>query len=137
MLSLDQISFYPIKHKGKEGAEPLEKTERERVAWTYCYLFDRQIAIRTGQPFLPSPSCFSACTDVLRHVCLGKAFWSRGPGLMFSGSSGDYFPSMRPVPGVQDDFASLLQAYADITQILQNAHDVLVSDDCTRLAFLY
>lgn len=45
---------------------------------------------------------------------------------MFSGSSADYFPSMRPVPGVQDDFASLLQAYADITQILQNAHDVLV-----------
>lgn len=50
MLSLDQISFYPIKNKGKENAEPLEKTERERVAWTYCYLFDRQIAIRTGKP---------------------------------------------------------------------------------------
>lgn len=59
---------------------------------------------------------------------LGKAFWSRGPGLMFSGSSAEYFPSMRPVPGIQDDFASLLQAYAEITQILQNAHDVLVSD---------
>lgn len=49
MLSLDQISFYPIKSKGKENNEPLEKTERERVAWTYCYLFDRQIAIRTGK----------------------------------------------------------------------------------------
>jgi hypothetical protein len=49
MLSLDQISFYPIKNKGRENAEPLEKTERERVAWTYCYLFDRQIAIRTGE----------------------------------------------------------------------------------------
>lgn len=47
---------------------------------------------------------------------------------MFSGSSAEYFPSMRPVPGVQDDFASLLQAYAEITQILQNAHDVLVRD---------
>lgn len=49
MLALDQISFYPIKNKGKENAESLEKTERERVAWTYCYLFDRQIAIRTGE----------------------------------------------------------------------------------------
>jgi hypothetical protein len=50
MLSLDQISFYPIKNKGKDSTEPLEKTERERIAWTYCYLFDRQIAIRTGKP---------------------------------------------------------------------------------------
>lgn len=79
MLSLDQISFYPIKNKGKEGAEPLEKTERERVAWTYCYLFDRQIAIRTGEdarPYVYDCTCSQALTNVRRQGLLVTRSWS-------------------------------------------------------------
>ncbi|KAJ9109091.1 hypothetical protein QFC21_000419 [Naganishia friedmannii] len=37
---------------------------RATIAWTYCYIFDRQISIRTG-----------------------RAFWSRGPALCFRGYS--------------------------------------------------
>lgn len=33
---------------------------------------------------------------------------------------------MRVIPGVQDDFAGLIQAFVEITQIMSNAHDILV-----------
>ena len=35
------------------------------------------------------------------------------------------FPLMRPIAGVQDDYASLLQAYIELTQIMTAAHDIL------------
>lgn len=34
---------------------------------------------------------------------------------------------MLPIEGKQDDFASLILAYTELTQILQHAHDMLVS----------
>lgn len=75
----------------EDAVEAAETLDRERVAWTYCYLFDRQGAIRTG-----------------------KAFWSRGPGLCFTTGPqtrpADTFPSMRYIEGVQDNYASSLQA---------------------------
>ncbi|KAG8923873.1 hypothetical protein FRC02_010838 [Tulasnella sp. 418] len=111
MLGLDQKTFVIPKpvNVGEPIPEELEVLHRERLAWTYCYLFDRQISIRTG-----------------------KAFWSRGPGLCFPSnttdsiqSSYDNFPLLRPIPGVQDDFASLVQAYVELTQAIGNAHDIL------------
>lgn len=34
---------------------------------------------------------------------------------------------MRPIAGVQDDWASVIQAYVEITQTMTSAHDILVS----------
>ena len=110
MLALDQTTLVPNIPKAPDTAEgraTMEKLDRDRTAWTYCYIFDRQISIRTG-----------------------KAFWSRGPGLCFTGSSAESFPSMTPVPGMQDDFASLILAYVEITQTMTNAHDILASSAC-------
>lgn len=72
---------------------------------------------------------------------LGKAFWSRGPNVCFQGFSASgqtgpaagpgNFPLFReigPSPGselVQDDLASLVQTYLELTQLMSNAHDVL------------
>ncbi|ORX40516.1 hypothetical protein BD324DRAFT_574415 [Kockovaella imperatae] len=87
--------------------------ERARLAWTYCYLFDRHISLR-----------------------LGKAFWSRGPAVCFQGysssnqtgpaASGGNFPFFRPADsGEQDDLAGLIQAYVELTQMMSSAHDIL------------
>lgn len=71
---------------------------------------------------------------------LGKAFWSRGPNICFQGFSSSAqtgpaaapgnFPYLREVkPGEgdypQDDFASLIQAYIELTQMMSSAHDTL------------
>ncbi|BEI94648.1 uncharacterized protein CcaverHIS019_0702290 [Cutaneotrichosporon cavernicola] len=93
--------------------------ERARLVWTYCYLFDRHVSLR-----------------------LGKAFWSRGPNVCFQGFSASSqtgpaaapgnFPFLReatPSPGsdapTQEDFASLVQTYLELTQLMSNAHDIL------------
>ncbi|CED83259.1 Zn(2)-C6 fungal-type DNA-binding domain [Phaffia rhodozyma] len=77
--------------------------ERDRLAWTYCYIFDRHISLR-----------------------IGKAFWSRGPGLCFTENIASInFPSLRPIPSEQDDFASVVQALVELTQTMTAAHDVL------------
>lgn len=74
---------------------------------------------------------------------LGKAFWSRGPNVCFQGFSASAqtgpaaapgnFPFLRAIdPGrggdpalMQDDLASLVQTYLELTQLMSNAHDVL------------
>ncbi|KAF8896935.1 hypothetical protein CPB85DRAFT_1328559 [Mucidula mucida] len=109
MMGLDQKTFISVPSTPTESVIDSDNhLNRERLAWTYCYMFDRQISIR-----------------------IGKAFWSRGPGLCFH-SPGDKepsaytnFPSLRPVPGLQDDYASVVQAYVDLTQTMTNAHDIL------------
>jgi hypothetical protein len=110
--------------------------ERARLVWTWCYLYDRTIGLRTG-----------------------LAFWSRGPSICFSGYShisqtGETaarvnFPSMlSPTPaefydepsegtGAGADSASLIQALMELTQIMTNAHDTLYpnksrTDDLVR-----
>lgn len=37
------------------------------------------------------------------------------------------FPTMRAVPGMQDDFSGLILALMELTQMLSSAHDILVS----------
>ncbi|KIY72965.1 hypothetical protein CYLTODRAFT_417473 [Cylindrobasidium torrendii FP15055 ss-10] len=107
MMGLDQKTFITSSTPGSVTTED-NQLNRERLAWTYCYLFDRQISIR-----------------------IGKAFWSRGPGLCFHAQNDNEpaahtnFPSLKPVAGLQDDYASVVQAYTDLTQILTNAHDIL------------
>lgn len=111
------------------------ETQRDRLAWTFCYTHDRHASIRVG-----------------------KAFWSRGPGLCFqnpdvneSYDSRVNFPSLVPESGSGDpmsktldtsitenswpgldwnrvkneDYALLVQAYAELAQILTNIHDTL------------
>ncbi|KAK4702747.1 hypothetical protein P7C70_g3474, partial [Phenoliferia sp. Uapishka_3] len=55
-----------------------------------------------------------------------------GPGLCFTGGAGGVhptaaknFPSLRFIPDVQDDFASLLQAYVELTQMMTASSDIL------------
>ncbi|TKA80485.1 hypothetical protein B0A55_02318 [Friedmanniomyces simplex] len=74
---------------------------RKRLAWSACYMSDRQISVR-----------------------IGKAFWSRGPGPMTALRAQD-FPSLQPRPNRHDDFAAIFQANLELTQLFSNAHDVL------------
>jgi hypothetical protein len=125
-LGLDQKTLLPPSEVYDE------RTSRERLAWTYCYIFDRQVSIR-----------------------LGKAFWSRGPGPCFQNppeiemniylESHNNFPSLtygESGPHLNHDIdhpalstprtalsysnnSSLVQAYFELTQILTNVHDTL------------
>ncbi|CAK9782420.1 unnamed protein product [Cutaneotrichosporon oleaginosum] len=119
------------------GIDKVDRTydvERARLVWTYCYLFDRHVSLR-----------------------LGKAFWSRGPNVCFQGFSASSqtgpaaapgnFPFLReitPSPGAptdapsQEDFASLVQTYLELTQLMSNAHDILYPNAArTRSLVIY
>lgn len=68
---------------------------------------------------------------------LGQSFWSRGPSLSAQFTAED-FPSLRPVPGIRDeDYASVLQANIELTQILHNAHAILYSSTQKTLTMVY
>lgn len=118
-LGLDQLAL-------EDGARNAD-LERARGVWTWCYLYDRTLGLRTG-----------------------LAFWSRGPTICFQGYSdivqtGEAaakvnFPYMMqhdthtpntnvPSPALYDsnDSASMMQATLELTQIMTNAHDILFS----------
>lgn len=68
---------------------------------------------------------------------LGQSFWSRGPSLSSHFTAAD-FPSLKSVPGIQDeDYASVLQANIELTQILHNAHAILYSSTQKTLTMFY
>lgn len=69
---------------------------------------------------------------------LGKGFWSRGPAICFQGFSSSAqtgpatasanFPFMREIRDgdyPQEDYAALIQAYLELTQMMSSAHDTL------------
>lgn len=77
------------------------------------YLADRQISVRMGQ-----------------------SFWSRGPSLSSTFTAKD-FPSLNFLPGMEDDnYASVLQATLELTQILYTAHGVLYSSTQRTLSLV-
>lgn len=76
---------------------------RKRLAWTTCYISDRLISVR-----------------------IGRAFWSRGPGPMTGFVSQD-FPSLQPVNEGDEDYARIIQATLDLTQLYGNVHEILYS----------
>lgn len=59
-------------------------------------------------------------------VRLGKGFWSRGPGPMAAPPSQIGTPA-HPRIGDGDDYATIIQANLEMTQLFSNAHDILYS----------
>ncbi|KAL4806549.1 hypothetical protein BDV18DRAFT_117570 [Aspergillus unguis] len=96
-LGLDRTSF-----RGDASGDT-EAEARRRLAWTSCYISDRLISVR-----------------------IGRAFWSRGPGPMTGLVSQD-FPSLQPIREGDEDYAQILQATLDLTQLYANVHDLLYS----------
>jgi hypothetical protein len=107
LLGFDQKTLVPIR------SDMTEETHRQRLAWTYCYIYDRQASIK-----------------------LGKAFWSRGPGLCFQNQPGfgrsvresarNNFPTLLTTSSKKgDDSASYVEALVEVTQIITNVHDTL------------
>ncbi len=96
-LALDRTSFR------QESEEEAKIDGRKRLAWASCYVADRLISVR-----------------------IGRAFWSRGPGPMTGLSSQD-FPSLQPLNPGDEDYAKIIQATLDLTQLYSNVHDVLYS----------
>ncbi|VUC29278.1 unnamed protein product [Clonostachys rosea] len=95
LLRLEDSSF---KTPGEENDASLL---RNRLAWTFTYLSDRQISIRMGQ-----------------------AFWCRGPALSARFTAQD-FPTLQAKQPGEEDFASLVQAQVELTTLFGNAHDIL------------
>ncbi|OTA24475.1 hypothetical protein BTJ68_12537 [Hortaea werneckii EXF-2000] len=98
LLHLEQHSF---RSEAKEESKAV--TDRNRLAWTYTFLLDRQISIRMGQ-----------------------AFWCRGIGSSARFTADDY-PTLQPKHTYEDDFASVLQAQVEITSLFGQVHDILYS----------
>ncbi|RYC90127.1 hypothetical protein BFJ63_vAg7068 [Fusarium oxysporum f. sp. narcissi] len=91
-----------LEDSGFKGEDvELDSVHRERLAWTFTYLSDRQISIRMGQ-----------------------AFWCRGPALSARFTARD-FPTLQPTRSHDEDFASFIQAQVELTTLFGNAHDIL------------
>ncbi|KAF4963493.1 hypothetical protein FSARC_8502 [Fusarium sarcochroum] len=91
-----------LEDRGFKGDDvELDSVHRERLAWTFTYLSDRQISIRMGQ-----------------------AFWCRGPALSARFIARD-FPGLQPTRSHDEDFASFIQAQVELTTLFGNAHDIL------------
>ncbi|KAL1978132.1 hypothetical protein VTN31DRAFT_991 [Thermomyces dupontii] len=96
-LGLDRTSF-----RGDQAGDA-ENDARRRLAWICCYISDRLVSVR-----------------------IGRAFWSRGPGPMTGFMSQD-FPSLQPVNDGDEDYAKIILATLDLTQLYGNVHDILYS----------
>lgn len=59
-------------------------------------------------------------------VRLGKGFWSRGPGPT-NGLKSHNFPPLQPMSPGENDYATIMQANLELTQLFSNAHDILYS----------
>ncbi|KAF4993445.1 hypothetical protein FDECE_13395 [Fusarium decemcellulare] len=91
-----------LEDRGFKGNDAeVDSIHRERLAWTFTYLSDRQISIRMGQ-----------------------AFWCRGPALSARFMAQD-FPALQPRRSRDEDFASFIQAQVELTTLFGNAHDIL------------
>ncbi|KAE8413564.1 hypothetical protein BDV36DRAFT_286915 [Aspergillus pseudocaelatus] len=96
LLHLERYSF-----RGESKDEDRLDYHRNRLAWIFTYLADRQISIQMGQ-----------------------AFWCRGPGLSTRFTIEDY-PYLRPQKANGVDYASFVQAQVELTTIFGNVHDIL------------
>ncbi|GKZ27181.1 hypothetical protein AbraIFM66951_001780 [Aspergillus brasiliensis] len=91
-----------------------QRSEQDRIVWSFIFIADRQISVR-----------------------LGQSFWSRGPSLAAKFTAAD-FPSLQPRPeNDNEDYASWLQASMELIQILHNAHAILYSSKERTLAMVY
>ncbi|KAL1955083.1 hypothetical protein VTO42DRAFT_9072 [Malbranchea cinnamomea] len=105
-LDLERTSF-----RGDPSGDS-EIFRRKRLAWISCYISDRLVSVRNG-----------------------KGFWSRGPGPT-SGLVDHDFPSLKPVTPDEDDYARILQATLELTQLYGNVHDVLYSGMRTSIQIM-
>jgi hypothetical protein len=68
---------------------------------------------------------------------LGQSFWSRGPSLSSQYTAKD-FPSLSSTSNVNNsDYASVLQANIELTQILHNSHSILYSSKKRTLEMIH
>ncbi|KAL5603894.1 hypothetical protein FOVSG1_006644 [Fusarium oxysporum f. sp. vasinfectum] len=109
LLRLNQAAF-----RKPVDDESTDREERKRLVWTFVYLVDRQISVRLGHPF-----------------------WSRGPALSSNFTEKD-FPSLKSSPEVNNmNYAFVLEATLELTQIIYNSHQVLYPSTEKTLAMIY
>ncbi|KAH7125555.1 hypothetical protein B0J11DRAFT_411247, partial [Dendryphion nanum] len=107
LLHLDKYAF-----RGEAADDSNAVLHRKRLAWTFTFLADRQIAIRMGQ-----------------------AFWCRGPSLATKFTAAD-FPTLQPHSAYEDDYASVLQAQLELTVLFGNIHDLLYASKARSISLM-
>ena len=114
------------------GAISDERTSRERLVWTYCYIFDRHISIRLGKPFWSRGGLAFRNRPAANTTNVSGEAHNNFPTLAPNGSrrfaSRDGPDTTRPVAEGEvtvGDESTLVQAYVELTQILTNIHSTL------------
>lgn len=124
-LGLDQRALLD------RNVTPDEQASRERLVWTYCYIFDRHISIRLGKPFWSRGGLAFRCQPAVNSNVNWEAhnnFPTLAPnGPYRHGRVGtDHLTSSdQSSEGSIGDEATLVQAYVELTQILTNIHSTL------------
>jgi hypothetical protein len=73
--------------------------------------------------------------DCQISVRMGQSFWSRGPSLSTKFTAAD-FPTLHPSSSTEEDYAFILEATIELTQLLHNAHDVLYTSRSRTLEIM-
>lgn len=111
------------------------ESERAKLAFTWCYLYDRTIGLRTGLAFWSRgpASCFTGYSHISQTGETAAKInfpymlspqdtpGSTGPGGTGGAAAADNDPSR----GHGADSASFIQALMELVQIMTNAHDTL------------
>ena len=67
---------------------------------------------------------------------MGQSFWSRGPSLSTKFTATD-FPTLQSSSSSGDDYASVLQATIELTQLLHNVHGILYTSKSRTLEIMH
>ncbi|KAH6695640.1 hypothetical protein F5X68DRAFT_258210 [Plectosphaerella plurivora] len=105
---LQRLEQTALPHSQPDGSRRLEEYSRRRLAWTACYMSDRQLSTR-----------------------LGKGFWARGPPPSTMKNIAD-FPTLQAQKLGSENLALLFQANLELTQLFGNTHDILYSSTSHR-----
>lgn len=122
LLRLDKASFREVALD-----EPQELENRKRLAWICTFSNPLWIG-----PETLSSSVVVYIADRQISVRMGQSFWSRGPSLSTRFTAND-FPSLRLSADAEHNYALVLQATIELTQLLHNVHDILYSSKERRM----
>lgn len=125
LLRLDRATF-----KEEMFGESQDQVDRKVLVWACMQFPTEKIVLQT----------LIRCVDIFIidrqiSVRMGQSFWSRGPSLSRNLRAKD-FPSLQRRSNDEEDYAAVMQANLELTQLLHNSHDILYSSKSRTLAMI-
>ena len=102
-----------------------EQTSRERLAWTYCCISDRQMSIRLGKTLRSRGPPLSSQPPPQADLHIRMAAHHNFPPAPVKEGGGNIEDSPTGEETTAGDYSTLVQAYVELTVMITNIHDTL------------